>query len=117
MVDSTSRMLERWEGNAARAEAVDGRAEVILLTIEILLRNMFSGDSIGSEQVGRRSGAGKLLKIPFSRNDRSITVPQEPKSSMIPHHETSRSILNRSAVFANCACGIVLFRIVVPNAV
>jgi cytochrome P450 len=53
MVDSTSRMLERWEGKAARAEAVDGRAEVILLTIEILLRNMFSGDLIGSEQVIR----------------------------------------------------------------
>jgi cytochrome P450 len=27
VVDSTSRMLQRWEGNASRAEAVDGRVE------------------------------------------------------------------------------------------
>jgi cytochrome P450 len=53
MVDSTSRMLQRWERNASQAEALDGRAEVILLTLEILLRNMFSGDLIGSEQVIR----------------------------------------------------------------
>ncbi len=53
MVESTSRMLDRWERNASQAEAVDGRAEVILLTLEILLRNMFSGDLIGSEQVIR----------------------------------------------------------------
>ena len=74
MVDSTSRMLQRWEGNASRAEALDGRAEVILLTLEILLRNMFSGDLIGSEQVIRDAildcsrhmdliGAVKLVKF------------------------------------------------------
>ena len=74
MVDSTSRMLQRWEGNASRAEALDGRAEVILLTLEILLRNMFSGDLIGSEQVLRDAildcsrhmdliGAVKLVKL------------------------------------------------------
>jgi cytochrome P450 len=74
MVDSTSRMLQRWEGNASRAEAVDGRAEVILLTLEILLRNMFSGDLMGSEQVIRDAildcsrhmdliGAVKLVKV------------------------------------------------------
>ena len=74
MVDSTSRMLQRWEGNASRAEAVDGRVEVILLTLEILLRSMFSGDLIGSEQVLRDAildcsrhmdlvGAVKIVKL------------------------------------------------------
>ena len=53
---------------------MDGRAEVILLTLEILLRNMFSGDLIGSEQVIRDAildcsrhmnliGAVKLVKL------------------------------------------------------
>ena len=67
-------MLQRWEGNASRAEAVDGRAEVILLTLEILLRSMFSGDLIGSEQVLRDAildcsrhmdlvGAVKIVKL------------------------------------------------------
>ena len=53
IVDSTSRMLERWESKASRSEAIDGRSEVILLTVEILLRSMFSGDLIGSEEVLR----------------------------------------------------------------
>jgi cytochrome P450 len=74
VVDSTSRMLQRWEGHASRAEAVDGRVEVILLTLEILLRSMFSGDLIGSEQVLRDAildcsrhmdlvGAVKIVKL------------------------------------------------------
>ena len=74
VVDSTSRMLQRWERNASRAEAVDGRAEIILLTLEILLRSMFSGDLIGSELVLRDAildcsrhmdliGAVKIVKL------------------------------------------------------
>ncbi len=53
VADSTFRMLQRWEANASRAEPIDGRAEVILLTLEILLCSMFSGDLIGSELVLR----------------------------------------------------------------
>jgi len=53
VTDATSSMLQRWEANAFRAQAIDARTEVILLTLEILLRNMFSGDLIGSEQVLR----------------------------------------------------------------
>jgi cytochrome P450 len=50
IADATSSMLQRWETNASRGEAIDGRGEVILLTLEILLRTMFSGDLIGYEQ-------------------------------------------------------------------
>jgi len=50
VADATSSMLQRWEANASRALAIDARAEVILLTLEILLRSMFSGDLIGCEQ-------------------------------------------------------------------
>jgi cytochrome P450 len=47
---ATSGMLDRWEAQAARRQAIDARGEVILLTLEILLRTMFSGDLIGYEQ-------------------------------------------------------------------
>ena len=40
-----------WIGLAG--SGLRGRVEVILLTLEILLRSMFSGDLIGSEQVLR----------------------------------------------------------------
>jgi len=50
VADATSSMLQRWETNASLAQAIDARAEVILLTLEILLRSMFSGDLIGCEQ-------------------------------------------------------------------
>ncbi len=46
---ATSGMLDRWEANAAAGRAFDARGEVILLTLEILLRSMFSGDLIGHE--------------------------------------------------------------------
>ena len=46
---ATSGMLDRWEANASQAQAIDARGEVILLTLEILLRSMFSGDLIGHE--------------------------------------------------------------------
>ncbi len=48
--DATGSMLQRWEANASRGEAIDARGEIILLTLEILLRTMFSGDLIGYEQ-------------------------------------------------------------------
>jgi len=47
---ATSGMLDRWKANAARGHAIDARGEIILLTLEILLRSMFSGDLIGYEQ-------------------------------------------------------------------
>jgi cytochrome P450 len=47
---ATKGMLDRWEANAAGGKAIDARGEVILLTLEILLRSMFSGDLIGYEQ-------------------------------------------------------------------
>ena len=50
VADATSSMLQRWEANASRAQVIDARAEVILLTLEILLRSMFSGDLIGCGQ-------------------------------------------------------------------
>lgn len=46
---ATSGMLDRWQANAAEERAVDTRSEVILLSLEILLRSMFSGDLIGHE--------------------------------------------------------------------
>lgn len=46
---ATAGMLDRWEANAASGKAIDARGEVILLTLEILLRSMFSGDLIGHE--------------------------------------------------------------------
>jgi cytochrome P450 len=74
VTDATSSMLQRWEANAIRAQAIDARTEVILLTLEILLRNMFSGDLIGSEQLLRDAildcsrhmdllGAVKVVKL------------------------------------------------------
>ena len=50
IADTTRSMLERWEANASRGQAIDARGEIILLTLEILLRTMFSGDLIGYEQ-------------------------------------------------------------------
>ena len=50
VADATRGMLDRWEANASRGQAIDARGEVILLTLEILLRSMFSGDLIGHEQ-------------------------------------------------------------------
>jgi cytochrome P450 len=50
IASATSGMLDRWEAIAAGGKAVDARGEVILLTLEILLRSMFSGDLIGYEQ-------------------------------------------------------------------
>jgi len=47
---ATTGMLDRWEANAAGGKAIDARGEVILLTLEILLRSMFSGDLMGYEQ-------------------------------------------------------------------
>ncbi len=47
---ATAGMLDRWEANAAGGKAIDARGEVILLTLEILLRSMFSGDLMGYEQ-------------------------------------------------------------------
>ncbi len=49
IADATRRMLDRWEANASRGQAIDARGEIILLTLEILLRSMFSGDLIGYE--------------------------------------------------------------------
>jgi len=46
---ATAGMLDRWASNAERGQAIDARGEVILLTLEILLRSMFSGDLMGHE--------------------------------------------------------------------
>jgi cytochrome P450 len=48
--DATGRMLERWEGIASRGQAINVRSEIMLLTLEVLLWRMFSGDLIGHEQ-------------------------------------------------------------------
>jgi len=50
VADATRGMLHRWETNASNGQAIDARGEIILLTLEILLRSMFSGDLIGHEQ-------------------------------------------------------------------
>ena len=50
VAEATRNMLDRWEANASRGQALDARGEVILLTLEILLRSMFSGDLIGYEK-------------------------------------------------------------------
>lgn len=50
VADATSSMLQRWETNASHAQAIDARSEVVLLTLQILLRSMFSGNLIGFEQ-------------------------------------------------------------------
>jgi cytochrome P450 len=50
IADATRSMLDRWEAHASRGQAIDTRGEIILLTLEILLRSMFSGDLIGYEQ-------------------------------------------------------------------
>jgi len=50
IADATCSMLERWEENASHGQAIDARGEIILLTLEILLRSMFSSDLIGYEQ-------------------------------------------------------------------
>ncbi len=49
-VDSIQEMLDRWEGNAAREQAVNLRAELVQLSLSILLRTMFSTDLHGHEQ-------------------------------------------------------------------
>lgn len=72
---ATASMLDRWEANAAARRAIDARGEVILLTLEILLRSMFSGDLIGHEPELREAvieyekhmdlvGAVNLAKLP-----------------------------------------------------
>jgi cytochrome P450 len=48
--DATGRMLGRWEAISSRGQAINVRSEIMLLTLEILLWRMFSGDLIGHEQ-------------------------------------------------------------------
>src|SRR5438093_13063254 len=55
MVDSTERMLERWETVAARGDAVDLVDEMMHLTQRIIVRTMSSTDLGGAAEIVNRT--------------------------------------------------------------